>query len=139
MKSRFRKLAFLALFLVMVPLVSRTWAAFGPCTVYRAGGLAPVASPIGCYQNILSTLPDCFCGGKIVIVPEASACSNTNSIVCTEVNVEALITYGSDGSDCMTWRYLPLIGFYPTCGGTCFQDLTTGWPTWGTPLDTSCN
>lgn len=142
MRFNSQKLALLSLFLVVVPLIGRAWAAFGPCVVYRAAGTAPVPSPIGCYQNTLKTLTTCFCGGSIALVPEASSCSNANSVPCTEVNVEALITYGSDGSNCLTWTWSPIPVpwgmFYPTCGGACFQDLTTAWPTWSTPKDTSC-
>ena len=143
MKFYSRKLAILSMFLVVVPLIGQSWAAFGPCVVYRPGGLAPVNSPIGCYRDPLSTLMYCFCGGSIAIIPEASRCSNANSVPCSTVDVEMLIVYGSDGSDCLTWSWYPFpppFGSpYTTCGGACFQDPTTGWPTWSDPKDTSCN
>jgi hypothetical protein len=106
---------------------STAWAAFGPCNITRPGVFN---TTIGCYGRFVPFAMECHCGGMAAIRPEHSACANANAIPCTEILVESIILFRSDGSDCSN--------FGLSCGGICFIDLTTRTRLFNPP-GTNCN
>jgi hypothetical protein len=72
---------------------------------------------------------ECHSGGMAAIVPEHSACANANAIPCTEIRVESIILFRSDGSDCSNFGF--------GCGGLCLIDVKTR-TSFFNPAGTNC-